>query len=123
MKLGVTFEQRDLVPVASEIPADYAYSLNLAAPGVTDIVSEQQSIGESWMDSLARLLPILAATEQQKKLLDVQAERARQGLPPLDVSQYSAGAKVAFSLDPGLQKMLVIGGAALLGILFLTRKG
>lgn len=123
MKLGVTFTPGDIAPIATTMPADYVFALDTAAPGVSDIVSEQQAQGESWMDSLARLLPILAATEQQKKLLDVQADRARQGLPPLDVSQYSAGAKVNFSLDPALQKALILGGAGLLAILFLSRKG
>lgn len=120
--LAVTLAPGDLTPVQATIPLDYAMNLNLAAPGITGIVSEQQANGEDWFDALARLLPIVGATYQQKQMLDAQADRARLGLPPLDVSQYAPGAAVKFSLDPALQKMILLGGVAAVGLFLYTRK-
>jgi hypothetical protein len=63
------------------------------------------------------MLPVLASTYQQKQLLSVQVDRARAGLPPLDVQQYAPGANVNVGLSPDLQKLLIVGGVAALGLL------
>ena len=96
------------------IPAYWDQSLTELAPNVTQLVEQQQAPAEPWYEALARLLPSLAATWQQKQLLSVQVDRARQGLAPLDVSQYAAGAQVKVGLDPKLQSLLVYGGVAAL---------
>lgn len=101
------------------IPPDYFASLETVAPTITDKITQQAAPGESWMDSLARLLPILAATNQQRQLLQTQADRAKAGLPPLDVSQYGAGVQIGLSADT--KKLLMIGAAALGAILIFSR--
>lgn len=95
-----------------QMPAAYAQSLETLAPNVTQLVDAQQGTSETWYDALARLLPVMASTYQQKQLLSVQVERARQGLPPLDVSQYAPGVNVG--LDEKTQKLLIYGGVAAL---------
>jgi hypothetical protein len=95
----------------------YASALDAIAPGITDQVAAEQSQGESWVDALAKVLPVLATTYQQRQLLEVQLQRARSGLPPLDVSQYSPGVQVGLTSDTRL--LLIIGGAALAAVLLL----
>lgn len=95
----------------------WADSLETMAPNVTGLVQAQQTSGETWYDALARLLPVLATTYQQKQLLSVQVERARAGLPPLDVEQYAPGANVNVGLSPDLQRLLIVGGVVALGLL------
>lgn len=93
---------------------DFTFALDTIAPGITAEIGANQSQGETWMDSLARLLPILATTYQQKQLLEVQMQRARQGQPPLDVSMYAPSVRVGLSEDT--KNMLLIGGAVVAAI-------
>jgi len=102
-------------------PAVYASAVDAVAPGLTDIVASNRSPGESWTDTLQRLLPILATTYQQKQLLDVQVERARNGQPPLDASMYAPGVQVGLSADT-TKTLMMLGGAALLALVFLSRR-
>lgn len=96
---------------------DYTTALDAIAPGITADVSASQAPGETWMDSLMKLLPVLATTYQQKQLLEVQVERARAGLAPLDVSMYAPGVKVG--VDEGTKQLLIFGGIALAGLMLL----
>lgn len=96
------------------VSADYAEQLELLAPSIVDKIEETQTPGESWIDTLARILPSVLASVQQKQLLDVQIERARAGLPPLDVSQYTPG--VAVGLSQSTKDLVVYGGLAVLGL-------
>lgn len=104
----------------SAVPPDYAEILEATAPTITSKINEQQQPGESWMDTLQRTLPVLVATYQQKEILDIQMERARQGLPPLDPSQYGVG--VTVGLSPDVKRWLLIGGAGLAAVLLLSRR-
>lgn len=120
--LAATFIPGDLAVVDATIAPAWAQSLETVAPNVTRIVEDTRGTGEAWYDALARVLPVLASTYQQKQLLQVQVERARQGLAPLDVSQYAGGVQVG--LSPGLQRALIIGGslALALGAVYLLRR-
>lgn len=113
MLRGTTLPSDTWVIDAQPSPT-WAESLETLAPNVTTLVQSQQDGAEPWYDALARLLPALAATYQQKQLLSVQVDRARAGLPPLDVSQYAPGANVNVGLAPDLQRLLLIGGGAAL---------
>lgn len=93
----------------------YAPVFDYVAPGFNSMVDQQQQPGESWIDSAARLVTIIAATDQQRQLLQVQVDRAKQGLPPLNISQYAAGVQVGISSD--LKNLLIFGGAAALAIM------
>jgi hypothetical protein len=95
--------------------AQWTASLEDMAPGVTRLIAENGNTGEDWASTLARLLPVIASTYQQKQLLDVQVQRAQQGLPPLDAGQYAPGVKVG--LDAQTQQMLLWGGVGVLALL------
>lgn len=98
---------------------DYARQLEAIAPGLTGQVEANRASGESWVDSLARLLPILATTYQQRQLLSVQVERARAGLAPLDVSAYTPGFNVGLSADT--KQLLIYGGIAAIAVYAVTQ--
>jgi hypothetical protein len=96
----------------------YAGALDAAAPGLSTVVAQEQGFGESWLSALERLLPTLVLADSQRRLLNVQMERAASGLPPLSTSQYGLGVNVGLS-----PQTLMIGGAVLLGAVLLLRKG
>lgn len=95
----------------------YAPSIQTIAPGFSELVDESQAGGEPWYETAARLIPMVAATYQQKQLLDVQVNRAKQGLPPLNVSQYGLGVQVGLDSNT---RLAIFGGVAVLGALLLT---
>lgn len=98
---------------------DYTVALEDVAPTITQKIAEQQQPGETWYQTLARALPIIATTAQQAQILRVQMDRASKGLPPLNASQYGVGVQIGLSSET--KSMLMIGGAALLAVLFLKK--
>jgi len=109
-------------PVVYATPdAAYARELETLAPNITTLVGETRSDDESWTDTVLRILPSIAATWQQKQLLQVQVERARAGLPPLDVAQYS-GASVNVGVTPDMRNLLIAGGLGVLALVWFMGK-
>lgn len=106
---------RDLQPSYVGIPDLWASSLEAVAPTITEKIGEQAAAGETWADTLQRMLPILAMTVQQREILKIQLERARAGLPPLPNSDF--GAQVSVGLDPQTRNLLLYGGLALAALL------
>jgi hypothetical protein len=53
---------------------------------------------------------------QTFQLNQINVERARMGLPPIDVSQYT-GVGVRVGLAPQTQQLLIYGGLALLAVM------
>jgi hypothetical protein len=108
----------------SVIPVDYQVALEQAAPGVTTAVAQAQKPGENWTDTLVRIIPNLTMGIQQVQLMQINTDRARKGLPPLDARAYS-GAYVNVGLDPGTQRLVTYAGLGLLALFVLnmvTRK-
>lgn len=106
---------RDLAP-SWYAPADvWASSLETVAPTINDKLREQSLAGETWTDTLQRMLPVLAMTWQQREILQIQLERAKAGLPPLPNSDF--GAQVSVGLDPTTRKYLMVGALGLAGLL------
>lgn len=83
----------------------------------------------SWTDalktSLTAAIPALSQAYQQKKLFNLQMQRAQQGLPPLEVEQYTPPMRVQAGVDTGTQRLIGwgIAGALGLGALFLLSRG
>ena len=98
---------------------DYTTALDSIAPGITSNIAQVQQPGQSWTDTLQSLLPTLATTYQQYQLLGVQVQRAKQGLPPLNVSQYGAGVQVGMSSDTQ-KTVLMVAGIIAAGIALAT---
>jgi hypothetical protein len=106
------------------IPVDHKVALDDFAPGATTAVAQAQKPGESWVDALIRIIPNLTLSVQQIQLIQINTDRARKGLPPLDARAYS-GAYVNVGLDPGTQRLVTYAGLGILALFVLnmaTRK-
>lgn len=56
--------------------------------------TQEQSLIDRIMGAAETILPAYLQYEQQKEVLDVQLERARAGLPPLEVGNYAPSVQV-----------------------------
>ena len=106
---------RDAQPWWSAPSPEWASAIESVAPNVNKMLQEQSRSRETWDETLQRIMPAIAATVQQREILKIQLERARQGLPPLPNSEF--GAQVSVGLDASTRNALLIGGAALIGLL------
>lgn len=101
----------------------YMNAIEEAAPGFMDQASKLATPGEDWISLIARTMSTLAMTNAQRELLQVQVDRARQGLPPLDSSQYGLGATVGLSpATLRTLRTLLIGGILAAVLLFSRRR-
>jgi hypothetical protein len=105
-------EDRGFIP-----EAQWAGGIETIAPGLIDQARDIAATGENWIDSVARAMSTVAMADYQRRLLNVQLDRARQGLPPLESSQYGMGLNVGVNT----QTALLIGGIALVALLALRR--
>ncbi len=107
-----------------------------ATPPITPAEAEAES---SWLDKLVGaakdIAPAFIQFKQQKEILDMQVERARQGLPPLEAAYIAPTVRIQTELSPemmttaragiteGLQKLAVplflVGGLA---VFMMTRR-
>jgi len=81
------------------------------------------SVGSTpdWLSTLSNVFNVGVGVYGQKQLVDINADRMRQGLPPIsDTSGLSPQVNVGIS--PQLQQMLIFGGIALLALLLLKRR-
>lgn len=92
-------------------------SLDQIAPGLSDVADRIRVEGESWISAMSRAMGQVAMADYQRRLLNLQLERARQGLPPLDASQYGVGVNVQ---APQLNTIMLLG-VGLLAVLLLRR--
>lgn len=65
-----------------------------------------------WGAALVNLVTPIVSIYQQKTLVDVNAERAKQGLPPVDAAQAGLAAQAKVGLDAGTGKIVLVGIAA-----------
>lgn len=98
----------------------YANVINEVAPGIVEKIKQSQTPGESWIDTLTKLIPALTLTTQQVQLMQLNVERAKKGLPPVDIASYS-GIGVNVGLSGDTKNLLIYGGIALVAVFFLTR--
>lgn len=96
-----------------ELSDDYLRAVDQVAPGIVTQAERIQIPGESFVDSLSRAITTLAMADAQRQLLKVQIQRASQGLPPLNTSQYGVGANVNVGVSSDTQRMLLIGAGIL----------
>lgn len=97
----------------------YQNAIDAIAPGASDQAAQVQAPNEDYLSALLRVAGAVVTTDAQRKLLNVQIDRANKGLPPLDMSQYGAGVNVG--LSPETLKMLGFGVGALALVFLLTR--
>lgn len=109
---------------ASPVGIDGAYqnAIATADKSVDSAIQTERLPGEDYITAGLRVLNTYFMADSQRKLLNVQLERAKQGLPPLDSTQYGLG--VSLGLSPETQRVLMIG-AGILGaaaLLFMARR-
>jgi hypothetical protein len=102
-----------------QMPNDYQAVFNQAGPGVVQAIKDSQNPGERWTDTFAKIATNLGLGVQQYQLMNLNVQRARQGLPPIDVSAY-AGAGVNVGLSAGTQQLVTYAGLALIGLVLLN---
>lgn len=77
----------------------------------------------AWYQNVLQTAAQVATTyltlDQQRELLRIQNERARQGLPPLDVSQYTPG--VSVGVEKSTQNTVLLGIVIVVGGLLLAK--
>lgn len=106
------------------------HGLGITSPDIVAVESTQP-VAKSTADKVKDIVMALSQgyltvqqMNAQKKVLDLQLERARQGLPPLnlDMQQYGlTGPQVSFGVTSDTKTMLGIG-AAILGAVYLLPK-
>jgi hypothetical protein len=102
------------------IPLEYKQVFDAAAPGLTQKIADAQKPGESWTDTWGRIASSLLMTVQQYQLINLNTERAKKGLPPVDIASYS-GVGVNIGLSPSTQQLLIFGGLAVAALVLFTR--
>jgi hypothetical protein len=75
-------------------------------------VDSSQGAPSTWLDLINKGLTIY----QTQQLNQINVERARMGLPPIDTSQYT-GVGVRVGIAPQTQQLLIYGGLALLAVM------
>lgn len=112
--LGDAFDTVTGAPAAA-----YEQAINTIAPNLTDVLASNQQPGETWMDTLQRLLPTVVATYQQTELMQINLARARAGQPPIDMSAYS-GLGVNVGLSAGTNQTVLMLGMGLIAAVVLS---
>ena len=107
-------------------PADiavggYDQTLEKIAPGINAMIATTATPGEDWTQTLTKLLTAVTMTVQQRQLMQLNIERAKKGLPPIDIASYS-GVGVNVGLSPDTMKLVLFGGLALLVVLAMRNK-
>lgn len=80
--------------------------------GRTITTEPSQGAPSSWIDLVGKGLTAL----QTYQLNQINVERAKMGLPPIDTSQYT-GVGVRVGIAPQTQQLLIYGGLALLAVM------
>lgn len=94
----------------------YAQTADEIAPGIVDYAKQIQALGESLVDAISRARLSLAMTDYQASMLDLQLQRAQQGLPPLPTN-YGTGNAGTVDSRVVLLALLAIGA-----LILMTRK-
>lgn len=111
---------------SGDLTANNDNSLNAINSGYLDAVSSVVPEASSFfatagnvVTAISQALTTLAMTDAQRRLLNIQLERAKQGLPALDSSQYGLGVSVGLGGDT--QKMLLYGIVGVTALMVLPR--
>src|SRR3990172_5542623 len=82
-------------------------------------IPEAPGFENTWLDSLARALATITPVLTQAKMVDLNLERAKQGLPPIDSS--SIAPTVNAGISPEL-KTILWAGVALAAVMVFSRR-
>lgn len=102
------------------VAQEYGATVESIAPGIVQQAQAIRVAGEDWLSAITRAITTVSMADAQRRLLNLQLQRAQQGLPPLDSSQYGLGVSVGIGNDT--QKMILLGVGALALVLLLTAR-
>lgn len=102
--------------IQSDLTPTWTVALESVAPTVTQKIVSQQQANEPWWETWGRIASSVVMAKQQRDLMQINVDRAKQGLPPLDLAQYS-GVGVNVGLSAQTQQLVTYGGIALLAFL------
>jgi len=102
--------------IQSDLTPTWTVALESVAPTVTQKIVSQQQENEPWWETWSRIASSVVMAKQQRDLMQINVDRAKQGLPPLDIAQYS-GVGVNVGLSAQTQALVTYGGLALLAFL------
>lgn len=119
-------------PIMHERLLNRIHSGTLGDIGLTAPVNTEstQPVSSSVADTIKNTLMALSQgyltyeqTRAQSKVLDLQLQRAKQGLPPLDINteSFGVGPSVSVGLSPGTKTMLMWGGIGLAAVILLPK--
>lgn len=80
------------------------------------------TVSSSWLRDIGDLFKTGYQAYAQQRIIDLNVERAKQGLPLVDPRNFSPSAAVNFGLTPQAAQMLLIGGGALVLLMMLRKK-
>ena len=84
-------------------------------------VGLQNVTGQNIVDVLSAAIKLKTLDSTQKAYLNINMQRAQQGLPPLQWDQFGSGASVGVALDSQTRNTLLLIGVGIVGALFLAR--
>ncbi len=97
--------------------------LGQTTPPIVGPTIPQEQAEEGWLDKLigaaTTIAPAYLQFQQQKEILDMQLERAKQGLPPLETAYMAPTVRIQTELSPEAARTAREGIAAGLGNLAL----
>lgn len=120
------------------IDSDTSNAINSAYNATQASSSTTQGGSTDWFGSLANAIssiaPTVIQTQAAENLLQINTQRAAQGLPPLTQNGYPVTSSMLSPTNASLQQMeaalaggsgslLLIGGIALVGVLLLMNSG
>ena len=98
-----------------------AKAMEQTAPGILDKAAQIKMPGEDTIAAISRAMTGLTMTLQQRELMNLNIERAKKGLPPIDITQYS-GVGVNVGLSSSTQQMVLMLGAGVLLYMLLSKR-
>jgi hypothetical protein len=82
-------------------------------------IPEAPGFADTWLDSLARALTTIAPVLAQAKLVELNLERAKQGLPPIEASSIAPTVNAGISSE---LKTILWAGLALGAVIVFARR-
>jgi hypothetical protein len=84
-----------------------------------DASTQPSGVSSDMWGNILKTAQLVQSAVAQQRIIDLNIARAKAGLPLLDPRNFSPSAAVNFGLTPQAQQALLIGGAAILGIMLL----
>ena len=106
---------RSINPQAADLAVERVNSMAGIGFVEDDLPVEDSNTFDKVIKAARDAASALIAIEQQRRLLDINAQRAAQGLPLID----TLAAQVQVGLAPDIKNLLVIGGLFFAGIFVL----